>query len=299
MDALKWAQLSGLFAGMADSQATFNPAQKALTTYLQGSAQSAIAAEAQKKAQKKAKKKSSGIGGLLGTVGSLVAAPFTGGASLAYLPAAAAAGGVVDSAINKDLTGAITNAANAGAGAYGAYKASAVPAYQSADIGTPAPTPETSMWGPKLAPDPFALDSSAASGVNMSLPRAQAAPKASMFSNMASAPSVNINTPYQPAASSEAEGESSMGVGRINSDKLTGSAFNRAQVASIAGMNPHDLARWAHSTPGAAGYLTQAQNAGVALTPHQLRRLPPSVKYDMRQAGNSVPGPMGLYSWGQ
>jgi len=56
MDGLKLAQLSGIFAGMGQSAATYNPAQRTMMDYLQGSAQSAIQAEAQKKAEKKAKK---------------------------------------------------------------------------------------------------------------------------------------------------------------------------------------------------------------------------------------------------
>ena len=112
-DGLKLSQLAGLFAGMAQGPATFNPAQKVFTDYLQGSAQSAIMAESQKKAEKKAKKKSSGIGGMLGAAGSIVAAPFTGGASLDYLPTAMAAGSAVDSAVAGDVGGVVTNTANA------------------------------------------------------------------------------------------------------------------------------------------------------------------------------------------
>ena len=49
-NARKLAQLSSMFAGMGQSAATYNPAQKSMLDNLQGSAQSAIAAEAQKEA---------------------------------------------------------------------------------------------------------------------------------------------------------------------------------------------------------------------------------------------------------
>lgn len=135
-DGLKLSQLAGLFAGMAQGPATFNPAQRTFTDYLQGSAQSAIAAEAQKKAEKKAKKKSSGIGGLLGAAGSIAAAPFTGGASLTYLPTAMAAGGAIDSAVAGDVGGVVSNTANAVGSGYGVSM-----------------TNNTPMAMPRLAPD--------------------------------------------------------------------------------------------------------------------------------------------------
>lgn len=125
-DGLKLSQLAGLTAGMAQGPATFNPVQKALTDYLSGSAQSMIAAEAQKKAAKKAKKKI-GIGQILGAAGSIAAAPFTGGASLAYLPAAMSAGSAIDSAVSGDWGSAVTNTANAVGGGYGASKALSAP----------------------------------------------------------------------------------------------------------------------------------------------------------------------------
>ena len=128
MDGLKLAQLSDIFAGMGQSAATYNPAQRTMMDYLQGNAQSAIQAEAQKKAEKKAKKKqSSGIGSLLGGAAAVAAAPFTGGASLAYVPAAMAGGSAVESATKGDMPGAINNTlAGVGAG-YGAYKADTTP----------------------------------------------------------------------------------------------------------------------------------------------------------------------------
>lgn len=126
-DGLKLSQLAGIFAGMAQGPATFNPAQKVFTDYLQGSAQSAIAAEAQKKADKKAKKKSSGIGGLLGGAAAVAAAPFTGGASPAFAPAAMAAGSAVDSAVAGDVGGVVSNTVNAVGGGLGAAKAQNTP----------------------------------------------------------------------------------------------------------------------------------------------------------------------------
>jgi len=136
-DGLKLAQLSGLAAGLAAGPATFNPAQRTFVDYLQGSAQSAISAEAQKKAEKKAKKKK-GILGTLGAVGAVAAAPFTGGASLAYLPTAMAAGNAVDSAVSGDLGGAVTNAANAVGSGYGAKVAGNAPAIS----GPPSVSPD-------------------------------------------------------------------------------------------------------------------------------------------------------------
>lgn len=144
MDALKLAQLSGIFAGLGQSQATFNPAQRSLTDYLQGSAQSAIQAEAQKKAEKKAKKKSSGLGSILGAGASIAAAPFTGGASLAYLPAAMSAGGAIDSAVSGDIGGAVANTANAVGSPFGvgsSYSAGPLPRATTPT----APSPYTNL----------------------------------------------------------------------------------------------------------------------------------------------------------
>jgi hypothetical protein len=126
-DGLKLSQLAGIFAGMAQGPATFNPAQRVFTDYLQGSAQSAIQAEAQRKAEKKAKKKSSGIGSLLGGAAAVAAAPFTGGASLAYVPTAMAAGGAVDSMVAGDAGGVISNTANAVGGGLSTSEARSAP----------------------------------------------------------------------------------------------------------------------------------------------------------------------------
>lgn len=159
-DALKLSQLSGMFAGMGQANATYNPAQRSMLNYLQGSAQSSIQAEAQKKAEKKAKKKS-GIGGLLGGAAAIAAAPFTGGASLAYAPAAMSAGNAIDSVAGGDTKSAISNAMNAGLGAYGAYSADREPimksggatsptaAYMNTPIAKSADSP--GMFGPNTA----------------------------------------------------------------------------------------------------------------------------------------------------
>lgn len=112
-DGLKLAQLGGLFAGMAQQQSAYNPAQKVFTDYLQGSAQSAIAAEARKKAEKKAKKKDT-LGTIL-KVGSMIPGPqqpFVMAGNAAYSGYKAIDG-------SGDTGTAIQNTANAVGSAYG------------------------------------------------------------------------------------------------------------------------------------------------------------------------------------
>ena len=262
-DGLKLAQLAGIFAGMADSQATYNPAQKALTSYLQGSAQSAIQAEAQKKAQKKAKKKS-GVFGALGTVGSLVAAPFTGGASLAYLPAAAAAGGVVDSAMGGDLTGALNNAVNAGTGAYGAYSAQRTPINMSGGASPTVNSPAKMMDEiPTLG-----------GGFNNAIGGME----------RGGSPVNGVNLAAKPST--------------LNQDALKGSAFNRSKVVGLGMMSPRELGEFTRTTPDAEQYITQAIAAGVPFSRAQIRHWSPSVKQAVRQAGYPVPGPFGMVDYG-
>lgn len=64
----------------------------------------AITSVLQRRASQGGGQKGSAIGGILGTVGALVAAPFTGGASLAALPATigigSTAGGIVGGAVD-------------------------------------------------------------------------------------------------------------------------------------------------------------------------------------------------------
>ncbi len=96
------AQRFDLFAKrsqLALDNAGFNKAQKDKRT-----AQLArfFEIKEQRKAEKKAKKKSSfaGLGGAVGVVAGVAAAPFTGGASLAALPALAGAGGAIGGAVD-------------------------------------------------------------------------------------------------------------------------------------------------------------------------------------------------------
>lgn len=137
MDGLKLAQLSSIFAGMGQSAATYNPAQRSLLNYLQGSSQSAIAAEAQKKAEKKANKKDT-LGTILGVASAIPGPqqPFVMGANTAYGGYKALKGGGEASG-GSDLGSAITNTANMADGFGGAMDA-----YEKQR--TPAPVPLTS-----------------------------------------------------------------------------------------------------------------------------------------------------------
>jgi len=115
MDGLKMAQLATLIAMMGQGPASRDPNTKAMNESLIGSGQSATQAEARKKAAKDAKK-DKGIGKALGAAGAIAAAPFTGGASLSYLPMAVSAGGVMDSALMGNTQGATQNAMDVGMG---------------------------------------------------------------------------------------------------------------------------------------------------------------------------------------
>jgi len=141
MDGLQMAQLSALLAMQSLAASTHNPGQSALATHLLGSAQGAIQAEAEKKARKDAeKKKSKGIGKALGAVGSVVAAPFTGGASLAFLPAAMSAGEGLENVARGNTgegLGQMAGGIGMGALAYGEMPVERFP--------TPARTPEPQM----------------------------------------------------------------------------------------------------------------------------------------------------------
>ncbi len=295
-DGLKLSQLSGIFAGMAQGPATFNPAQRVFTDYLQGSAQSAIQAEAQKKAEKKAKKKSSGLGSLLGGAAAVAAAPFTGGASLAYLPTAMAAGGAVDSAVAGDVGGVVSNAANAVGGGYGVSQANSLmpnAAFQQTPItGTAGPVPMPGLAPPPA--DPFGLGGSY--GGAGKLPRAVAPPAASAVSNMG-------NTGlFQPAASSEGEGEMIRSISAAKPETAksdvwengSGSAMARQATTQFVGMKPSELRKTLNSSPGAEQALIQYLNAGGQLTKKQMRGIPASVKNNLRTYGYQMPGPFGV-----
>jgi len=259
MDPHKLAQLSGIFAGMGQAQATFNPVQRSLTDYLQGSAQSAIQAEAQKKAEKKAKKKDSGLGSILGGVASIAAAPFTGGASLAYLPAAMSAGSAIDSAVAGDMGGAINNATNAAGGAYGAYSADRMP-MQVPQIQVPSIDDRPSA----MLGEPIGMDVRG---------RADQA--------------------YEKAAAL-APGNAVTGNRSDTWANMGGSAMNRSQAMMLATMKPRELRRYINSTPSAEQALMQYLQAGGTLTKQQMRSLPPSTKSDLRNYGYLVPGPFGM-----
>lgn len=83
-----------------------------------GSAQSGLQALAAKEMAKKQKKKTP-WGKIVGTALPIIAAPFTGGASLALLPATMSAGSAIDAGMAGDWGSAATNLAGAGVGAYG------------------------------------------------------------------------------------------------------------------------------------------------------------------------------------
>jgi hypothetical protein len=328
MDALQWAQLSGLFAGMADSQATFNPAQKALTSYLRGSSESAIMAEAQKKAAKKAKKKDT-IGQILG-VASMIPGPqqpFVMGANAAYSGYKAVSG-------QGDLGENIGNMANSAAGAYGGYKGNSMSdsalraaneqyaQYQGAPAMSPyAPEAKYRRNGAAGRPqmdyipsidDPSSVmmntQPAASSGTDQEAPPAfrnfiplidNTSPPASrnfipLIDRVSSQGNAYSNIVSSPAGLAPRTSAASNGNPQ---DALMGGAANRAAIAGIGRMSPRELNRWAQTTPGASLYLAQAQNAGY-LTPKQSKSLSPGIKYQMRQSGYPTPGPLGLYTWG-
>jgi len=118
--SLAATQLASLLAAQSQQFSQYNPGQAAYGAYLLDSAQGMTEAQnqyiAEKKAKEEAKKKS--LGGMLGTAGAVVAAPFTGGASLALAPGLSQVGSGIASG---DMGAAASGLANAGAGAYKAW----------------------------------------------------------------------------------------------------------------------------------------------------------------------------------
>ena len=264
MDGLKLAQLSDIFAGMGQSAATYNPAQRTMMDYLQGNAQSAIQAEAQKKAEKKAKKKqSSGIGSLLGGAAAVAAAPFTGGASLAYVPAAMAGGSAVESATKGDMPGAINNTlAGVGAG-YGAYKADTTPVSATgnaissvAKMATPTATPTVGSPSMTGMPDLSSMRTS---------------------DSMAAPVSHASITPPSP---------------QPNMNKIYGGPAQMMAASRIQSMKPWELRRAINS--GDISSMDMANHiAAYGASPKLVRGMPLSMRQDMRNQGYNLPNAYG------
>jgi hypothetical protein len=116
-------QLSTMLANQSLIFAPPNSGQGRYGQSLVDSGQQMTAAQEQYIAEKKAKEKEKkkGLGSILGTAGAVAAAPFTGGASLAFAPAASQLGGSIASG---DMTGA-GQALASGIGQYGASKLAA------------------------------------------------------------------------------------------------------------------------------------------------------------------------------
>ncbi len=164
--------------------ASYTTPQQEFADSLMSGAQAGIQTENAKEAARKAKKKNKGIGSLIGAAGAIAAAPFTGGASLAYIPTAMAAGGAAESAISGDVGGAVQQ----GAGALQSGYATAYPQSYAVPQTAPAaaaPAPVTTPQQPLV---------SATDLPPMTLGQPQAAPAASM----------PVQATPQPAASGTA-----------------------------------------------------------------------------------------------
>lgn len=263
-DGLKLAQLASIFAGMADSQATYNPAQKALTSYLQGSAQSAIKAEAQKKAQKKAKKKQgSSLPGIFG-IGADLLSGNTSAAGNKFVSQGVEAIPALFGAPGGNLSGDISNVFNMGADAYGAYKSRNTPINMSGGASPTVDSPAKMMdeipnWG---------------GGFNNAIGGME----------RGGSPVNGVNLAAKPST--------------LNQDALKGSAFNRSKVVGLGMMSPRELGEFTRTTPDADQYMVQAMAAGVPFSPAQWRHVAPSVKHAVRQSGYPVPGPFGMVDYG-
>ena len=252
-DALKLQQLSGMFAGMGQANATYNPAQRSMLNYLQGSAQSSIQAEAQKKAEKKAKKKS-GIGGLLGGAAAIAAAPFTGGASLAYAPAAMSAGNAIEGAASGDTTSALSNAMSAGMGAYGAYKSDREPIIKKQNVAS-SPT-----------------------NAYLNTPIAKSADSPGMFGPNTAGQEKSFGPPDK----------------RPDMSGFMGGPHQMMQHATFSSMSPRELGKMSRTDPTFTDQLQSYLMSGGQITPQMARYFSPATKYEMRQAGYQMPGPFGV-----
>lgn len=122
LDYQTWLQISSILGNVGSLGAYSNPRDAQLQERLDKQNRAALQAEAQKQAKKEAEDGNSGIGSLIGTAASVAAAPFTGGTSLMYAPAAASIGSGVESAIGGDFGAAAQQIAGGGAEAYGMYK---------------------------------------------------------------------------------------------------------------------------------------------------------------------------------
>ena len=269
-DGLKLAQMSGLFAGMAQSQSAYNPAQKVFTDYLQGSAQSAIAAEARKKAEKAAKKKKGGLGGLLGAVGAVAATPFVGPAALAYLPTAMAAGGAAESLVGGDIQGAVSNTANAVGSAYGGG------GMGGGGMGLGGLLPPATSLDPR----------GQMGGQGMTQRNPETDPMQLLEPDGITSIKKSIANAPQPTSPRSDVWENTMG-----------GVAQRAGVISIANKSGRELRRDLLSNPNAERALVKYLQAGGQLTPQQMRMLPASTKRVVRTYGYDVPGPFGMLSF--
>lgn len=152
MDALQAQQIAAFLAMTGQQFAGPNPNSAAAqqSAAMLDAAQAGVAAEAQKKAEKKAKKKQNkGIGRIVGSAAAVAAAPFTGGTSLAFLPAAAQAGDAIESGARGNWMGAAGSALGAVGQGYGGWKSTRPPA------GAPdLDSDPQAMLGPEISPPP-------------------------------------------------------------------------------------------------------------------------------------------------
>lgn len=255
-------------------------------------AQGGIQAELYKKGMKK-QKGSSGLGSLLGGAAAVAAAPFTGGASLAFLPAAMSGGGAIESAVNGNITQAGAGLLNGVSQGYGAYNSPIGPGGQNAALkaGNDAYVAENSKgYVPAYTPNPTPA-------------RRDGGAPVGAFSNSTLDAGATAPDPNQPAASSEQEGEADPRYGGLGTAAaLAGGAAllkgatdrgasyqNQAAAAEHALKGVSDprermrIMNWAQAGPEAFQGMqpderlvavSSLAKAGIPLTKQQVRGIP-------------------------
>jgi len=169
--ALAASQLAAQLAALSSVFAPPQSGQGRYGAWLTDSAQGMIQAQEQYMAEKKAKEeaKKKGLGGMLGTAGALVAAPFTGGASLALAPSLSQVGSGIASGDMGAAASGLAGAYTAGKGAFGGGATTpASPAIQDMNgMGVISPQaastampgmefdPVTGTWIPKKQPNSY------------------------------------------------------------------------------------------------------------------------------------------------
>lgn len=268
MNGLEMAQMATLLAMAGQGPASRDANSKALNESLIGSGQGVITAEAKKKAAKDAKK-DKGIGKMLGAGAALAAAPFTGGASLSYLPMATSIGGTLDSAMMGDTGGITQNAMDAGMG-YMMSKSIPKPAAPAAPAPstTPGPTPMSSMSNMTTtgAPDPMAP------GISNITVKPLAPPAAAPAAPTGGG---GKNAPVGPMSMSSIAGPALVG--------LTAAGLQRGMAnkqAAKTGAPPR-------SGPGGdPTFRTNMAPNAATMTPAQIRNAPDATKLAMMPTSN-------------